>query len=371
MNVRIIPMLLLCCVMSLAQAEDVQLQDNPPERYVVVKGDTLWAISGRFLKDPWRWPQVWKMNRQQIKNPHLIYPGDVIVLDTSSGTPELRLLRQTVTLAPGIREEDLEKESIHSIAPSAIAPFLSQPLVIDKNVLDSSPTIVAGDEQRVLYGAGNRVYADRIDKDWGRNWQIYQQGNALIDPDTKEVLGYEAIYLGDAQATRFGEPATINITRSKQEVQISDKLVKMPDTLMSSFIPHAPEGDVAGRIISVYKGVTEASINSIVTINRGKADGMEEGHVLAVASPGMVLPKKNKNTDPRNYIPQVNLETYRDTDGKMVVNFAKENKEDFQIKLPDERTGLIMIFRTFEHVSYALVMQSELPIHLLDIVRTP
>lgn len=371
MNFRIIPMLLLCCVMSLAQAEDVQLQDNPPDRYVVVKGDTLWAISGRFLKDPWRWPQVWKMNREQIKNPHLIYPGDVIVLDTSNGVTQLRLLRETVTLQPGIRVEALEKEAIPSIASSAISPFLSQPLVIDEASMESSPTIVAGDEQRILFGAGNKIYVDRIDENWGRDWQLYQQGAALVDPDTKETLGYEAVYLGDGRVSRFGEPATLDITRSKQEARISDKLVKMPDTLMSSFVPHAPEGNVSGRIISVYNGMIEASRNTIVAINRGKADGMEIGHVLVVAKPGNVLPKKNKNADPRNHIPQVNIETHRGDDGKMVVNLAKDNEKDNQIMLPDERTGLIMIFRTFERVSYALVMQSEQSIHLLDIVRTP
>ncbi|TSA48594.1 MAG: LysM peptidoglycan-binding domain-containing protein [Nitrosomonadales bacterium] len=365
MNVRIIPMLLLCCVVSLARAEDIQLQDNHPDRYVVVKGDTLWAIAGRFLKDPWRWPQIWKMNREQIKNPHWIYPGNVIVLDTSSGSPELRLLRETVTLQPEAREEALAKEAIPTISPSIIAPFLTQPLVVDESGMKDAPAIVSGEEGRLLLGAGHKAYVDRIDEDSGLNWQIYQQGAALTDPDTKEVLGHEAIYLGDARVSRFGEPTTIEITRSRQEIHIGDKLVRMPATLMGSFVPHAPDSEITGRVLSIFGGMSEAGRNTIITVNRGKADGLEEGHVLAIDRHGEALPKK---TNPREHIPEVNLETSHDSEGKLIVNLAKEHG---QIKLPDERVGLIMVFRTFERVSYALVMQSEQPIHLSDIIRTP
>src|SRR5690349_4777792 len=146
----IITLLSLCCLALPAAADDLQLQENHPDRYVVVKGDTLWGISGKFLKDPWKWPKIWKMNRQQIKNPHWIYPGDVIVLDTSSGQPQLRLLRETVTLQPGIREEPLEKAPIPTIAPNVISPFLSQPLVIENDELNGAPTIIAGQENRVV-----------------------------------------------------------------------------------------------------------------------------------------------------------------------------------------------------------------------------
>lgn len=371
MNKRIIPLLILCSFISLAQAEDVQLQDQHPDRHVVVKGDTLWAISGRFLKDPWRWPQIWKMNRAQIKNPNLIYPGDVIVLDTSNGSPELRLLRETVTLQPGVREEALAKEAIPTIAPSVIAPFLSQPLVVESETLIDAPAIIAGEDGRLLLGAGHSAYADQIGEEAGPNWQIYQPGETLTDPDTKEVLGYEAIYLGDARVSRYGKPATIEITRSKQEAHIGDKLVKMSDTLMGSFVPHAPAIEITGRVLSVYGGISEASRNAIITINRGKRDGLEDGHVLVVYNRGESIPKGLKNPSPIDHHPEVNLETHRDSEGKLVVNFAKEKTDDSQIRLPDERIGLIMVFRTFERISYALVMQSEQPIHLSDIVRTP
>ena len=361
-TIRIIPVLLLCCAALLAHAEDVKLKDGHPDRYVVVKGDTLWAIAGRFLKDPWRWPEVWKMNRTQIRNPHWIYPGDVVVLDTSSGTPELRLLHETLTLQAEAHEEALAKTAIPAIAPSVIAPFLAQPLVVDEGSMKTAPSIIAAEEGRILLGAGHKAYTSRIDEEEGGNWQIYQQGDALTDPDSKKVLGFEAVYLGDARVTRFGDPATLEITRSKQEARKGDKLVKMPTELMNSFVPHAPEGKASGRIMSIFGGMEEAGRNSIVTINRGKADGMEQGHVLAIDRRGATLPRPS---NPIEHVPRTSIS--RDSEGKPSLNLVK----DAPIQLPDERIGLLMVFRTFEHVSYALVMQSEQPIHPLDNVHTP
>jgi len=372
MKKRIIT-LLLCGIASFAQAEELRLQDHHPDRYVVVKGDTLWAISGKFLKDPWRWPEVWKMNREQIKNPHWIYPGDVVVLDTSSGEPQLRLLHETVTLEPGVITEPQDKAAIPAISPSVIGPFLSQPLVIEEKQLEESPEIVAAPDGRLILGSGYRAYVSAIDEDAGLDWQIYRPGKALIDPETKKKLGFEAIYLGDARVVNYGEPATINITRARQEISIKDKLVLAPEKLMSGFVPHAPDDEVAGRIMSSYSGGTEISRNNIVTINRGTADGLEEGHVLAVHSAGERLKKKKNNeVDPRDHKPQLNIETSRDKDGKLIVNLAKDKAlEADYIKLPDERVGLVMVFRTFEHVSYALVMQSARSIHVNDVVKTP
>ncbi len=371
MKKRIIT-LLLCSIASFAHAEELQLQENHPDRYVVVKGDTLWAISGKFLKDPWRWPEVWKMNRDQIKNPHWIYPGDVVVLDTSSGEPQLKLLRETVTVEPGVVSESLEKAAIPAISPSVIGPFLSQPLVIEDSQLDASPEIVAAAGDRLVLGAGSRAYVSAIGEGDGLNWQIYRLGEALVDPDTKERLGSEAIYLGDAKVVRYGEPATIDIVRSKQEIELKDKLVVSPDKLVTGFIPHAPDNEIAGRVLSSYGGVGEIGRNAIVAINRGVADGLEEGHVLAVYAAGAKLEKKQSKVDPRDHKPELNIDASRDADGKLIVNLAKDDDpEDNFIKLPDERTGLIMIFRTFEHVAYGLVMQSERPIHVGDVVKTP
>lgn len=374
----IITPLLLCCLATHAAADVVQLQENHPDRYVVVKGDTLWGISGKFLKDPWQWPKIWKMNREQIKNPHWIYPGDVVVLDTSSGQPELRLLRETVTLQPGIREEALEKEAVPTISPNIIEPFLSRPLVIENDQLDNAPIIVAGQENRVVLSPGVKVYVSKIDEDEGAYWHVYRNGKALVDPDTKETLGIEAIYLGDAKINKYGKPATAAIVRAKEEIFPKDKLVVAPETLQTSFVPRAPESQVAGKIMSIYSGVAEAGPNSIVTINRGSADGLEQGHVLAISKLGKIIPNPAAKKGERvNRLKELNFDIGRAPDGKVEINFPKKDEkaaaelDPSLIKLPDERIGLLMVFRTFERVSYALIMQASEPINVLDPVQTP
>jgi hypothetical protein len=371
MKKRIITLLLLGSVYSFAQADELQLQPNHPERYVVVKGDTLWDISGKFLKDPWRWPQIWKMNRAQIKNPHWIYPGDVVVLDKSGGDPQLRLLRQTVTLEPGIIVEPLEQTAIPTISPSIISPFLSQPLLVEEGELKDTPEIIASPDDRLVLGAGYRAYVDSLEESEGQTWQIYREGKPLVDPETEETLGHEAVYLGDAQVVRFGEPATITITRSKEEIAVSDRLLPAPDKLMGSFVPHAPDEEIDARIMTSYGGEEEIVRNSIVTINRGNRDGLEEGHVLAIYNNGEKILNKKKQVDPRDYVPEVNIDVQTREDGIREVNLVKDNEDDKYLKLPDERVGLLMVFRTFDHVSYGLVMQSERPIHLNDAVRKP
>jgi len=378
MNRHIIALLLLCCPASFAWAQDIQLQDNPPSRYTVVKGDTLWGISGKFLKDPWRWPQVWKMNRQQIKNPNLIYPGDVVVLDTSSGKPELRLLRETVVMEPDVRVEPLQKQAIPTIEPSVIGPFLSQPLVVEENGLTTVPKIIGAQEGHVVLGTGIKVYADKIMEGDGRNWQIYRAGRPLIDPDTQEKLGTEAVYLGEARVLKYGEPATIEIKKAITDIYQEDKLVKSPDVLMNSFVPHAPDDAISGSIISGYNDVAELGPNSIVTLNRGSVDGLEAGHVLAIYEKGKTLPP------PKN-VPTVTKESYiglernedgsikRDENGKVQVRVGHHasSEEAKLLKLPDERIGLLMVFRTFEHVSYGLIVEVTRAAHVLDIVTTP
>lgn len=345
---HIITLLLLGCAAMNAAAQDVQLREGHPDRHVVVKGDTLWDISAKFLQDPWLWPQVWRMNRTQIKNPHLIYPGDVVLLDLSNGDPQLRLLRETVTLQPGIREEPLEKEAVATIAPNIIAPFLSQPLVIESEDLEGSASIIGSQENRVVLSPGVRIYIDRIDEDQGRFWSVYRNGKVFVDPATKEPLGIEAIYLGNAQITQYGEPATAEISKANQEIFKGDKLIRTPDELTTSFVPRAPDGEVSGHILSLYGSVNEAGRNSIVTINRGTSDGLEAGHVLAIYREGQAV----KNP-------------------KYVKSRAAESGEPQSIKLPNERVGLLMVFRTFERVSYGLIMQATEPVNVLDIVQTP
>ncbi len=372
---HIITLLLLGCVAINAAAQDVQLQENHPDRHVVVKGDTLWDISAKFLKSPWLWPKVWKMNREQIKNPHLIYPGDVIVLDLTSGTPQLRLLRETVNIEPGLRIEPLEREPIATISPHIIAPFLSKPLVIEKDALEDVPTIIGSRDDKVVLGPHTRIYADRITEDEGRYWSIYRDGKSLIDPKTKELLGIEAIYLGDADIARYGEPATLDISRANQEIFKGDKLIVTPDNITKSFVPRAPEGPVEGQVISIYGGVKEAGRNSIITINRGKNDGLEAGHVLAIYREGpLVKNPRYKKEDSKPRLKELNAETRQREDGLWEVNLEKDKEQPVDpsmIKLPNERVGLMMVFRTFDRVSYALIMQASEPVNMLDIVQTP
>lgn len=344
MKKPILALILLFGLSSLPSAADIALQDNHPDRYVVVKGDTLWGIAGKFLKEPWRWPEIWKMNRQQIQNPHWIYPGDMIVLDTSGGSPELRLVKglETVKLGPRVRVEPAEARAIPSIPQSAIGPFLSKPLAIEEGALEKAPYIIGTEESRVILGAGNSAYVQSIKEGAPLNWHIYRQGTALVDPDSGAVLGYEAVYLGDAKITRFGEPASIEIVSSAQEINIGDRLVEAKDGAVSAYVPRAPEKTIGGRIIAAYGGVAEVGQGAIVTLNKGARDGLEVGHVLAI---------------------------YRH--GKSVKPLESDQASPEAVKLPDERYGLVFVFRVFDGLSYALVMQTTRPVHVLDDVRTP
>ena len=352
---HIITLLALGCLSTSVFAQTLELQKNYPDQYTVKKGDTLWGISGKFLKDPWQWPTIWKMNRAEIKNPHWIYPGDVIVLDTSGGTPQLRLLKESVTLEPGTRVEPLASAAIQSISPKVITPFLSQPLLIENGQLDKSPRIIGGQDNRVVLSPGTRVYVNQLNEGEGVHWNIYRPGEPLVDPDSKEVLGTEAIYLGDLNVTRYGAPASADIVRAKEEIFTKDRLVVSPDEFGTSFIPHAPDKEINGRILRIYGGVAEAGPNSVVSINRGEADGLESGHVLAIYRYGKIIQD-----------PEFKLDAKQTTDSK-----AEGALEPGQVKLPDERIGLLMIFRTFDRVSYGLIMSETDTIHILDTVRTP
>lgn len=333
-----------------ANADVIQLQDNHPDRYVVVKGDTLWDISGKFLKHPWRWPELWNMNKAQIKNPDLIYPGDVMVLDRSGASPRLRLIknakyapggRTVVKLSPSIRI-DSRAAAIPAIPTADILPFLSQPLVVEENGLDSAATIIATEEGRVAVGAGDVVYVDKLNPEVSDLWQVFRRGAALIDPDSKEILGYEAIYLGDGKVSAGGPPATVQLIKSSQEIIIGDKLLPTPKESHANYVPHSPDKPINARIMSVYGGasISESGRNSIVTLNKGQVDGVEVGHVLALYRHGALVKASNA-------------------------------EKERMIKLPDERYGLAFVFRTFNRVSYALIVSSSRAVHMSDNAQTP
>lgn len=339
---RIISALLLCISTTGALAQEgkpLELAPDAPDRHIVVPGDTLWGISAKFLRDPYRWPEIWRMNPDQIKNPHRIYPGQVIILDTSGGQPQLKL-GNIIKAEPRIYVEEDRKE-IPAIPQQVIEPFLSEPLVVDEGTLEASPRIVATQESRVNVGAGGSFYARDVQKSGVKLWQVFRPGAPLKDPETGEVLGHEAFYLGSARVVTDGEPATLEIVTAKQEIGRGDSLIpaSKPDVL--SYLPHAPSSQLKGRIMTLYGGVGEGGRHSIVSLNRGTRDGLERGHVLAI---------------------------YRK--GATVTNRFIPDKPEFTV-LPDERYGLLFVFRTFDRISYALVMEGSRPVQPGDLVQTP
>lgn len=355
------------------------LVENAPSTYTVVKGDTLWGISGKFLKEPWRWPEIWNMNQEQIKDPHWIYPGDVIKLEfTADGKPRLSLdgssmagstqADGSIRVSPKVRSEKLG-QAIPSIPGAAISPLLSQPLVLDEKGLSEAPKIVATEDSRVIVGAGNRVYVDYLGSDEGVKWQVYRQGNPIADPDTKEILGYEAIYIAEARVTAFGTPSTLEITKSAQEINRGDRLTPVRETPIPSFSPRAPSTKIQGKIIGLSSGVAEAGQYSIVSINRGKRDGLEVGHVLATYRFGETVPTddagmaaKLKGMLPNYVVPDAVITS---PDPRTQARLQRE------VKLPNERSGLVFVFRVFDRVSYGLIMQTRRPIYINDVVQTP
>ena len=357
------------------------LQPDAPDTYTVQKGDTLWGIAGRFLKDPWKWPQIWQMNRDQIKDPHWIYPGNVIRLDkTAAGGPQLSLeggasggteaeaAANVVKLDPRIRVEPLQT-AIPSIPASAIGPFLTQPLVVDAAFIDNAPVIVATEESRVILGSGDQAYADRIGTDAAVNWQIFRPAAALRDPENGELLGYEAKYIGDARVRRFGNPSTLVITKAREEVNRGDKLMPAREVSTINYVPRAPDKPIRGVIMSVDGGVSEVGQYQIVTINRGSRDGIEVGNVLAVyRQPQPMTAGTSRSSG--DYFSSAGSWFRRlvksDDNAK-----AGERLEGRAITLPEERNGLLFVFRVFEKMSYAMVMKATRPIYLGDVVRSP
>jgi LysM repeat protein len=348
----------------------LQIADNAPSIYTVVKGDTLWDISGKFLKQPWRWPEIWNMNRDQIKNPHWIYPGDVIKLTfDASGRPSLSIVGAggadgTSRVSPRIRSTPIS-EAIPIIAARDIGPFLSAPLVVEDAALRSAPRIIGTDDNRVIVGSSNRIYAAGITEAQGTKFQIYRPGKPLVDPRTKELLGYEAMFLGEARVMRFGkgleEPTTLEIVRSNQEVNRGDRLTPAPDATLPTYSPRAPSKPVDGNVIAVLGGVNESAQFSIVALNVGKREGMEIGHVLQTLRAGEIV-----NTD-------VNAREDSFALRKLVPKFLRKNDDGvpLEMKLPDERNGLMIVFRVFDRVSYALVVSSKRQIVLNDPVKNP
>src|SRR3989344_4684038 len=293
------------------RADEVQLKPDHPERYTVVKGDTLWDISTRFLKSPWHWPKIWKIN-DRIKNPHLIYPGDVVVLRMVDGKPELTVLRKetvtapglpslpesakarepaaaatpaderTVKLSPQVHSQALEA-AIPTIPPNAIVPFLTRPLVVGENELEQAGYITTGLDDRIALGDSSQFYARGLQDDGAEYYQIFRPGDPIRHPDTGELLAYEALYLGDARRLETGDPSKLVVTAVKQEIIQTDRLLVAPKKAsLPYYYPHAPKTRVQGRIVSALNAVAEIGPKAVVGISLGTREGMEEGTVMRV-----------------------------------------------------------------------------------------
>ncbi len=341
---RIISALLLALAASFVQAADpapLQVADNAPDRHIVVPGDTLWGISAKFLKEPWRWPEVWRLNSEQIKNPHRIYPGDVIVLDRdANGRPLLRVAKNN-KLTPKVYSEKVE-QGIPSIPPNVIEPFISQPLIVDDITVNEGARIVGMQIERVHLGPGDKAFVEGAsDRPNQVLWQIYRPGKPLLDPDSQALLGYEAFYLGTAEQQQPGEPGVFEIRSFKQEIGRGDRLLPAALPQLVNYAPHKPERETEARVVSIYGGVGTAGRGSVIVLNRGTNAGLEVGHVLALY--------RNR------------MDTFR--------NWETDKKET--VVLPPERYGLIFVFRTFEKVAYALVLNSNGAVDLNDFLRNP
>lgn len=370
---------------------EAQIKEGAPDRYVVEKGDTLWGISGKFLSEPWRWPEIWQLNKDEIKNPHRIYPGDVVMLDHSSGSPRLKLVknqkysgRDVVVMSPTSRVQDrTATPAIPLISPADIGPFLSQPLVVEKDSMGSAPEIVASEENRVVIGAGNRAYVAGLRASDPKQWQIFRAGKPFIDPDTNETLGHEAIYLGEARVKSFGETTTVEIGRAVMEINRGDRLVKLQETELANFVPRAPEKQVRGRILTIYSGVAEAGPKGIVAINRGTKDGIEQGHVLAIWRHGRQATVTKANIEKEEPLRNWHQTECLKKGAKVSFSEPYDRSKVWGpcpggtiadkgfVTLPDERYGLLLVFRTFDRVSYGLIMQSTLAVNQGDVVTTP
>lgn len=325
---------------------------SAPEQHKVVRGDTLWGIASRFLQNPWCWPKVWDSNRDQIRNPHWIYPGQTIYFDRTTGRLRINGEREsgsaqpisTLQLSPNVVEQELETQPIPSIASNDIEPFLLRSLIVNDDELRDAPYIVASREGRVYLGKDDKAYV-RGDLKGATVFHAFRRSNQVLrDPSDNRVLGYEATYLGTLQLERRAKSAdeahSFIVTNSKEEISIGDRLVPAPTQSLLSYVPHAPDPSLVARVVSVYGGVAQAGQNQIVVINKGKQNGLDPGSVLSL---------------------------YRF--GRVAVDLASPFPST--VKLPDEQYGVLFVFRTFEKASYGLIMEVQEPVQIGDVARSP
>jgi hypothetical protein len=332
-----------------------ELAPNAPDSYTVKPGDTLWRISGLFLKRAWRWPELWGMNLEQVRNPHLIYPGQILYLEKSDGSARLRVGSAvgsgSVKLSPEVRSSQIAGTAIYSIPFHLIDPFLNEAVIFDGDFLKDAPRIVATQEGRVILSRSDTAYVLGVS---GPNtvFRIFRNAKPLKDPTTRELLGYEAAYVGTAELTQKGGPHvsskgtqevvpdTFIVTSVRLEAMVGDRLAPVKARDFQNYVPHAPQSDVSGQIVSMYGDAITGGQNQIVVLNRGSGDGLERGHVLALWH-----------------------------DGRVTVDPTDERKT--VMKLPDERHGELFVFQVFSKMSYALIMSVKEPVNVGDRFTQP
>ena len=359
--------------------ETIRIKADYPQKYTVKRGDTLWGIASKFLKDPWYWPEIWQRN-PQVENPHLIYPGDILTLIYVDGIPQIQVSRpitqtvvsettggkettvvrtetmdttrsglKVVKLSPGIRRTSRE-EQIPSIPSDVIQQFLARPRVVTLDVIDKAPYIVASDEAHLILGTNNRVYIrGEVDKESVR-YSIYHRGNELRDPISNDILGYEIIYSGEVRIDVYGNPATATITEGTREILIGDFLLGTDSSEITHlYHPRVPSQEINAQIISLFDAISGVGSYQIVVINQGQDDGMEVGHILATYYRGGEARDK--------FMARKTL--------------SRGQEKNLKITLPDERSGLMMLFRVFDKVSYGLILEATRTIRKYDVVMKP
>lgn len=356
LNIKKISLVFCASLISFnAFSDNVALKSSHPSEYTVVKGDTLWDISGKFLQNPWQWGSIWKMNKD-IKNPNSIYPGETIVLTYVNGEPKLSLkggksepVNGQLEFYPHTRISDISN-AIGTIPQDKIAKYMTSPRIVSQNELDNAPYVVEFKGDHLLAGKGSDVYVKNL-KEGVSDYVVYRQGDTYTDPVTHKILGYEAVYSGDAYLKEMGDPSTITITNASSEIKKGERLLsKEAESNAITFIPSAPDTKIDAVIISAFNKNKLVGNYEVVVLNKGKNDGLKIGNVLTIFTVGKAAEDK----------------------------FAKKESDDFwsfekkaMVKLPDQNVGDLMVFRLFDEMSYALVMKTSAEVKVLDYARSP